>query len=101
MKYIKRFEKSKYGFDVGYYVIIRLIDDLNNSNNISKIGITNNKKDEIENSIGQIEEMYKYSGTCKVIFDYIEMTCNLSDIVFYSKNKEDLIPYITANKYNL
>lgn len=63
-------------------------------------------KNLIANNIGQIREIYTDKEGFKTISVYYNdspeyITVWEREILYWSKNKEELEPYITANKYNL
>lgn len=99
MKYIKEFEKINSNKpQVGDYVIC------SGEYYVMCAGKYNNK--DIENSIKN------NIGTLKVIDDwryvikyknhwYDEYLCTLDDILYWSKDKEELGQILTANKFNI
>lgn len=105
---IKKFEKfeKKYNIKNGDYVVIRPdeyhFSDVYNRFLSSHIGQINR----IEGNSGMSEkETYIYvrfeiNDEKDNEFSYVH-AINANKIIETSKNKEDLIPYISANKYNL
>ena len=91
MKYIKKYEELKPEPEKGDYVAVRLID---NPAAIAR---------ELEKHIGRIESktLPNVANRYDVKFGTTNWWIDRKDIIDWSKNKEDLIHYIPANKFNL
>jgi len=101
MKYIKTFENYNIGIpEVGDWVICEqssVFADITEfiSNNIGRI-IDFESKSKIE------QYVVKYYNAKMIPFnDGFTRNIRIKEIKYWSNNKEDLEPYILANKYNI
>lgn len=102
MKYLKTFENNNMKPQVGDYVLCKEADDVFpevkefTSNNIGKLI-------EIEN-LEKYPYMIKYKNIPKNLADYFQSNTrgmDISEIIFYSKDKDEVEARINATKYNL
>lgn len=104
MKHIKIYEKYKEKPEVGDYILT----------NYFFIGMNRSwayeYKEFIHNNIGQIKKIektitVKYTNIPQNILRFFDgnnaIQINYSDIIYFSKNKEDIEEILTAKKYNL
>jgi len=100
MKYIKSYESLAHTTKIGNYVIVE------------SESIFTNVKEFINNSIGKIVDIVsnvstplkvKYINIPKGIKHYFDNTRSfyIKQIKYISTNREDLKPFLIANKYNI
>jgi len=107
MKHIKKFEKLEKKLEIGDYVLCEekldheyTTDTIMENFSSTHIGKYIADKDNREEHICLIE----YKKIPDIIKDYFEGNTRqilIDEIKHFSKNKKDLLPFLTANKYNL